>query len=83
MSPKVLSREKVSQFIPISLCNVVYKVIAKMTTMRLKLFLPEIISPTQSAFSPGRLITDNALIAYESYNSAKENMQGWVVLGQA
>lgn len=61
--PKVDSPEVITQHRPISLCNVVYKIISRMLANRLKRIISEVISPIQSAFSPGRLITDNVLVA--------------------
>jgi hypothetical protein len=57
--------EVLKDFCPISLCNVIFKVVSKCLVNRLRPTLQDIISPSQSAFIPGLLITDNALMAFE------------------
>ena len=52
-------------FLPISLHNVIFKVVSKCLLNRLRAILEDIISPTQSAFNPGQLIIDNAFIDLE------------------
>ncbi|XP_021736509.1 uncharacterized protein LOC110703057 [Chenopodium quinoa] len=73
--PKVKSPTSMSEFRPISLCNVLYKLVSKVIVLRLKSILPNVVTENQSAFVPGRLITDNALIALELFHTMKNRSQ--------
>jgi hypothetical protein len=74
--PKVPDPERLKDLRPISLCNVVYKIASEVLSNRLKLVLPDIVSLNQSAFVPGRLITDNVLLAYELTNYMQNKRKG-------
>ncbi|XP_074364383.1 uncharacterized protein LOC141705239 [Apium graveolens] len=65
--PKVSSPTKMADFRPISLCTVMYKCISKILASRLKLIMPSVIDIAQSAFIPGRSISDNILLAQELF----------------
>ena len=74
--PKIKNPVKVFDYRPISLCNVIYKIIAKVLANRLKQVLPYIISPTQSTFVLGRLIIDNVLVAYKALHTMHGHKKG-------
>lgn len=69
--PKVKNPNNVTQYKPISLCNVIYKICSKVLANRLCLILDKIIAEEQNAFVLGRLITNNVITAYECIHAMK------------
>lgn len=79
---KVLKPEKITQFRPISLCNVLFKIITKTMVGRLKGVMTKLIGPAQTSFIPGRLSTDNIVVVQEVVHSMrrKQGKRGWMLL---
>lgn len=64
--PKVEEAQAWTDFRPISLCNVTNKIISKLLYSRMSTVVGRLISPSQSGFVPGRMITDNILLPNSS-----------------
>lgn len=75
--PKIKDPTEMTHLRPTSLCNVLYKIAAKVLANRLKYVLPHTISPMHSAFIPGRLISDNSLVAAEVVHFMHKRSSGW------
>jgi hypothetical protein len=71
-----------NQFKPISLCNIIYKIISKILANRFKAQLHLFISPYQFAFVPSRNIQDNTILAHELFDAinSKNNRGGLIAI---
>ena len=82
--PKNKTPTTPKDFRPISLCNVIFKIVSKVVVNRLKELLPSIIHGAQSAFVSGRMIPDNIVVAFEHFHYMKKRKRnggkGYVAL---
>ncbi|KAM6589756.1 hypothetical protein CsatA_012361 [Cannabis sativa] len=76
MIPKITKPSFVKEYRPISLCSVMYKIVAKAVALRLKGTLSPLISSFQSAFVPGRAIHDNVMVGFELLHSLFKKNNG-------
>nr|XP_027062801.1 uncharacterized protein LOC113689183 [Coffea arabica] len=74
--PKIQNPTNLKSNRPISLCNVVYKVISKILANRLKNVLSHCINKNQAAFIPGKQILDNVILSHEYLHYMKNKKQG-------
>lgn len=74
--PKGKNPSTPKEFRPISLCNMVMKMLTKTIANRIKRILPEVVDEEQRSFIQGRLITDNALITLECFHWLKKKVKG-------
>jgi hypothetical protein len=74
--PKCENHVSMKDLRPISLCNVLCKVVSKLLVNRLKGCLEKCVLEEQSAFVEGRSILDNALIAIEVIHALKRKTRG-------
>ncbi|XP_028551913.1 uncharacterized protein LOC114579943 [Dendrobium catenatum] len=61
--PKHRNVVAISDYRPISLCNTLYKIIAKIIAHRMSSIMPIIVKETQAGFVKARLSTDSILLA--------------------
>ena len=73
--PKEVGAKILDKFRPISLCNVIYKIISKVISNRLKPLLPNLIFPEQSGFMEGHQILDGAILVHEVIQSLQSSQQ--------
>ncbi|XP_024006572.1 uncharacterized protein LOC112083079 [Eutrema salsugineum] len=63
--PKRVGAERLEEFRPISCCTTVYKVISRILSAKLKLFVADVIQGNQVGFIKRRLLCENVLLASE------------------
>lgn len=69
--PKQDVLECLTHFRPISLCNVVVKIISKVVANHLRPLMAKLTAPNQSSFVPTRQATDNIVLVQEVIHSLK------------
>jgi hypothetical protein len=78
--PKVDDPQSFDDFRPISLCNCIYKIIAKIIARRLKPLLSESISKEQFGFLEGRQIHEAIGVAQEGLHSLKTSREKGTII---
>ncbi|KAL8143636.1 hypothetical protein V2J09_016668 [Rumex salicifolius] len=78
---KVDNPSQQANLMPISLLNLAFKIATKAIVNRLKQVLPLFMSPSQTAFIPGRQIIDNMVIVQEALHSMNASPSShWMIL---
>lgn len=79
---KKVGVETISQYRPISLCNVLYKIITKTIVIRLRHAMQILVKQNQVSFIASRNIADNIIITQEAVHTMRttKGKKGWMVV---
>lgn len=77
---KTKEANKIQQYRPICLLNVIYKIFTKVLMMRLETIMRKIINKSQNAFIKGRNIMDGIMCLHEILHDTKLRKENGVVL---
>ncbi|KAK1669324.1 hypothetical protein QYE76_057483 [Lolium multiflorum] len=78
--PKVPGADQITQYRPIALINVIFKIVSKAYASRMDPVANRIISPHQTAFIKGRNILDGPLALIEIIHEIKTKKLGGILL---
>jgi hypothetical protein len=78
--PKKDNANKICDYRPICLLNVLFKIITKVLTNRIGLVADRIVSPSQTAFMHGRNILEGVIIIHESIHELQKKMLDGVII---
>jgi hypothetical protein len=78
--PKIHNATKIQQYRPICVLNVSFKIFTKVGTNRLNIVAKKVVSPTQSAFMPGRNIMEGVIILHETIHELHTKKRNSVIV---
>jgi hypothetical protein len=78
--PKLKEANTIKQYRPLCLLNVDYKWFTKVLTMKLAKYANKIISPSQTAFIPGRFILEGIVMLHEVMHHLRVHHQQGIIL---
>jgi hypothetical protein len=77
--PKIHNATKIQQYRQICFLNVRFKIFTKVGTNRLNIVAKKVVSPTQSAFMPGRNIMEGVVILHETIHELHTKKRDGVI----
>ncbi|XP_028556243.1 uncharacterized protein LOC110114731 [Dendrobium catenatum] len=80
--PKINNLVTPSNFLPICLCQTIYKIATSIIVNILKIFIPKLITEEQVTYVPGRSMSDHCLLALEICNKFRisKNKKGLMAI---
>jgi hypothetical protein len=78
--PKLKEVKMIQQYRPICMLNVSFKIFTKVLANRLKVVANKVITPTQTAFLPGRNIMEGVVILHETIHELHRKKTSGVIL---